>query len=72
MNKISTWFYKFRSIRLSWFRLKRRLNNSLNNREKIQESLDINAYARLPRGTFTIDHTIYFDKPNSMIVGEEE
>lgn len=60
MNRILAWFYRFRPIRLAWWRLKRHRYPSFNDREEIQEQLDLGLRTvLLSKPVYYIDHTIY-------------
>ncbi len=69
MNRILSWFYRFRPIRLAWWRLKKHRNEDFNDREEIQERIDSGAsLITLPKELYNIDHTIHFGS-NTMLLG---
>ena len=60
MNRVLSWFYRFRPIRLAWWRFKRCQNRSFNDREGIQELMDLGArIIHLASGVYNIDATLH-------------
>jgi len=60
MNKIMSLFYRFRPIRLWWWKRKKQFNKEFNDREQLQEMIDLGfRKINLPAGVIEVDHTIY-------------
>ena len=59
MNRIFSWVYRFRLIRLALWRLKKWRNYAFNDREEIQERIDLGfQLIPLPNRILLTDHTI--------------
>jgi len=68
MNKVLSLFYRFRPIRLWWWKRKKQLNHDFNDRERLQEIIDL-GYQKinLPSGIIKIDHTIYLGSETHLL-----